>query len=158
MLLLSNLKTILAFLLLTILFSSCKISAPTVKSLEKVNFQRSGSTGFKAGTEAVIHNPNTVRIKLKDMNIVASINGKPIATIGKVEPILIKRNSDFSIPLTIEVNSLESVFSDFKSLLNLFSKEVDLEIKGNVKLRAFWFITRSFPLQYRQKVLLPQFK
>jgi hypothetical protein len=153
-----NFRILCIVMLLTVLYSSCKIYPPSLKSLDKLNIQRSGSTGFTAGTEAVIHNPNRVRIKLRDLNLVASINGKPLATIGKTNPVLIKGRADFTIPIVIEVASLESVFSDFKSLMSLLSKEVDLEVKGNVKLRAFGFLNRKFPLQYRQKVLLPQFK
>jgi hypothetical protein len=153
-----NLRGLVVFILLAVSFTSCKIYAPTLKSLDKVSIQRSGSTGFVAGTEAVIHNPNRVRISVKSMNLIASINGKPLATIGKTTPMLIKRNSDFSIPLSIEVVSLESVFGDFNSLLGLFSKEVVLQLKGTIKLRAFLFLKRNYAVEYKQKVTLPQFK
>jgi hypothetical protein len=139
-------------------FSSCKLSAPTLKSLNKVAFVASGSTGFKAGTDAVIHNPNPVRVKIKEMNLVALVNGKPVGTIGKMEPILIKRKSDFTVPLTIEIASLESIFKDFKSILGLLTKDVELEVKGNVKLRAFLFLRRNFTLQSKTKVALPEIK
>jgi hypothetical protein len=152
-----NLRLV-AYVLMTMLFSSCRIYAPTLKSLDKVNIQRNGSTGFIAATEAVIHNPNWVRIKLRDLNLVASMNGKPIATIGKTNPILIRHNADFTLPLSIEVASLESVFSNLNSLLGLFNKDVDLEVKGDVKLRAFGFLNRRFPLNFKQKVTLPQLK
>ena len=158
MLPLFSFRAIALSLLLSVLLASCRIYPPTVKSLGKLSVERSGSTGFNAGTEAVIHNPNWVRIKLKDLNLVASINGKPLATIGKTKPILIRHNADFTIPLSIEVASLESVFSDFKSIMSLMSKEVELEVKGNVKLRAFGFLNRKFPLQYKQLVRLPQLK
>ncbi|MES2620527.1 MAG: LEA type 2 family protein [Bacteroidota bacterium] len=154
-----SLRVAIPLLFLSLMFSSCKIYAPTLKSLDKVKVERSGSTGYIVSSEVVIHNPNRGRIVVKGLNLQVVMNNKSIASVGKKEDVIIKRNTDFSIPLHIEVKSLESVFSDFKSVLGMFKdREVDLALKGNVKLRAFCIIRRSFPLNYSQKVKLPLFK
>lgn len=154
-----SLQVIAPVILLCLFFSSCKIYAPTLRSLDKVKVERSGSTGYMVASEAVIHNPNRGRIVVKGLNLEVVVNNKSVASIGKQQDIIIKRNADFSIPLHIEIKSLESVFSDLKSVFGMFKdREVELVLKGNVKLRAFCIIRRSFPVNYSQKVKLPQFK
>ena len=146
-------------LLIVCSISSCKISAPTLKSLDKVKVERNGSTGYTVGTEAVIHNPNRGKIVVKGLYLDVEMGGKTLASIGKKDDIVIKRNADFSIPLLIEIKSVESIFSDFKSVFGMLKdKDVELSLKGNLKIKAFCILRRSFPINYKQKVKLPQFK
>ncbi len=148
---------ILGWLIISV--SSCKIYAPVLKSLDKIKVDRSGTTGFIIGTEAVINNPNRGRIRVKGLNLDVSINNKTIATVGKKTDILIKRGTDFTIPLSIEVKSIESVFSDFKSVLGMFKDmNAEVSLKGDIKLTAFCFLKYNFPVQYKQKVKLPKMK
>lgn len=152
-------KTTAVFVLLAFILSSCKVYPPVLKSLDKVKIERSGTTGFVIGTEAIINNPNRGRVRIKDLNLEVTINNKPVASIGKKTDILIKRNTDFSIPLSIEIKSIESVFSDFKSIFGMLKDmEAEVSLKGDIKLRAFCFLKYHFPVEYKQKVNLPKLK
>src|SRR5687768_8856624 len=110
-------RKFIGIILIAFSLSSCRIYAPTLKSLDKVKVERSGPTGYIIGTEAVIHNPNRGRIVVKGLNLDIKMNNKTLVSIGKKENIVIKRNTDFSIPLIMEVKSLESVFGDLKSII-----------------------------------------
>ena len=150
---------ITAAALLSMMISSCKVAPPVLKSLSNLKVERNGTTGLIVSSEAVIHNPNPVRLRLKDMKLDVAINDKTAASIGKKTNMLIKRNADFTVPFSVEIKSVESVFGDLKSIFGLLKgHEVSFSIKGNLKMRAYCFIRYNFPVQYKQQVKIPQLK
>ncbi len=147
-----------AFLALAL--SSCRIGVPTFQRMENLKFERVDGNGIKLGVDAVFHNPNFIKVKVSDIAVDVVMDKKLIGTLGEKDDIVVKRKSDFTIPLGIKIQPSGTLFEDLKTIFGalLSSKESELSIVGDIKMRTLCFIKYHVPIKWQQKVKLSQFK
>ena len=138
--------------------SSCKLSAPTFKTVENLKFERIGTRGLKLGADAVFYNPNRLKCSIKDIEVNVLINSKLVGVLGEKDDILIAKRSDFKIPLGISIKPEGSILDDLKTVWGIFTnKEADLSLVGQIKVKVLG-ITFPVPIKHQQKFNLGAIK
>ena len=84
---------------------------------------------FKANIS--VQNDNVYAIKLKQTDLVISIEDKALGTVTLAEKVLFKRKSDSTYPVKLKVNLADGAM--FTLLRNAFKQEVTLTINGTLK-------------------------
>ncbi|MFN8288324.1 MAG: hypothetical protein U0V74_16325 [Chitinophagales bacterium] len=153
-------KQLCFFALLLLALSSCKIGAPTFQRMENLKFERVDGNGIKLGVDAVFHNPNFIKVKVSDIAVDVVLDKKLIGTLGEKDDIIVKRKSDFTIPLGIKVQPGGTLFEDLQTIFGalLSSKESEISIVGDIKMRTLCFLKYHVPIRWQQKIKLSQFK
>ena len=99
--------------------------------------------------EAVFFNPNKVRMKLKAINIDVFVDGKKSAIVNQKFNALIKPQSEFTVPLEVQLS-----LKDISLLDTLFSllggKEYEIHFLGNVRVHVRG-IPIKVPVDYTEK-------
>lgn len=143
---------------LPVLLSSCKIYAPTFKSIENLRYERIDSRGFKLGAEAVFNNPNKVKCTIKDIEVNVVLDKKLIGVLGEKTDVEVIKASEFRIPLGIKIKPEGTILNDIKTLWDIFAdKESELFFVGKVKVKIFG-MTIGIPIKYERKFKLSEFK
>ncbi|HLP53089.1 MAG TPA: hypothetical protein VK154_19510 [Chitinophagales bacterium] len=148
---------LLAFAL-PVLLSSCKIYAPTFKSIDNIHYERLQANGFKLGAEAVFNNPNKIKCTIKDIEINVVLDDKLIGVLGEKTDVEVIKASEFRIPLGIKIKPDGTILNDIKTLWGIFAdKESDLYFVGKVKIRVMG-INIGIPIKYKRKFKLSEFR
>jgi len=134
-------RTIHIAILLVILLAGC---APKEQiTLRAINIKevQGASVNPILKADAVFFNPNSTRMRVKRIDIEVFIDGKKAASVDQHLSTLIKANSEFTVPLEIELNLKEVGFLD--TILSLFGgKQHDILFMGNMKVTV-----RGFPVK-----------
>ena len=122
---LSSLLTLLLFLSSCSLFQDIQIKnvtdfAPTFQDKQLL---------IKANVS--VQNDNLYAIKLKQSDLIISIDDKTLGNVTLAEKVIFKRKSDTSYPLKLKLNLADGAL--FTLLRNAFKKEVTITIKGTMK-------------------------
>ncbi len=149
---------IAAVALLSLTLSSCRISAPTFKTVDNLRFDKMNGSSVKVGADLVFYNPNPIRIKITDIAADVTIDKRQMGTIGEKSDIIIKRKSDFRVPLGLTIKPDGSLLDNLKTVFGFITdKEIELAIRGKIKLK-WLFIKREVPVNYMTKVKASQLK
>lgn len=150
-------KNLILLLFVVQLFSCSGPQEPVFKRVTNVSIDKiTGSTIYVSGS-ALFHNPNSVGGTLKDINIDVWANDTEVGKIAQPEDVLIKSNSEFTIPLKIDF-PLKKITKNQKGLLSsvldaVLNKKVTLDYKG-----AFTFailgVNVEVPIEYQEEVPL----
>ncbi len=102
--------------------------------------------------DAIFHNPNASRMRLKKIDIDVLVDGKKAARVDQKLNALIKANAEFTVPLEVQLNLKEVGLLD--TILSLFGgKKHDIQFVGSIKVVVNGFPIR-FPLDYKEQVKL----
>ncbi len=138
--------------------SSCKIYAPTFKTVENIRFDKMGGSGIKLGADLVFNNPNRIRVKVTDIAADVIVDKKLVGTIGEKSDIVIKQRSDFRVPLGITIKPEGSLLDNLKTIMGfLTDKELEMGIVGNIKLR-WLFVKKEIPIRFQSKIKASQLR
>ena len=146
-------RFIIKFLLLLLLAGSCVPKEQVVLrsvNIKEVSTGKDGNPLLKA--DAIFYNPNSSRMRLKSIDIDVWVDGKKAARVDQHLSALIKANSEFTIPLEVQLNLKEMGLLD--TILNLFGgKKYEVQFVGSIKVVVNGFPVR-FPLDYKEQVKL----
>ena len=78
-----------------------------------------------------VQNDNLYAIKLKQSDLIISIDDKTLGNVTLAEKVIFKRKSDESYPVKLKLNLADGAL--FTLLRNAFKKEVTITIKGTIK-------------------------
>jgi LEA14-like dessication related protein len=78
-----------------------------------------------------VQNDNLYAIKLKQSDLIISIDDKTLGNVTLAEKVIFKRKSDESYPVKLKLNLADGAL--FTLLRNAFKKEVTITIKGTMK-------------------------
>lgn len=135
-------KQLLLYALILAGLSSCKIQAPQFVKYENLKYESIGMSGFKLGTEVVFHNPNMLKFKIQNVGLDLYLDNKKMAAINEKREILVRRKSDFSIPISVTIKPEMSLLDGLKEIYKAFtSKEMDLRINGGVGVK--WLLWKK---------------
>jgi LEA14-like dessication related protein len=99
---------------------------------------------------AVFHNPNAVRGKLKRINVDIFVNGKKAASVNQELKTVIPANNDFTVPIEVKLAIKELGFMD--TILGMIGgKKFEVRYEGSLKLSYHGFPI-NVPVRYTDEV------
>jgi LEA14-like dessication related protein len=121
-----------------------------LKNIRDVVVDATSDPTLKAN--AVFFNPNNMRGKLKKIDVEIFINGKKAANVKQDFNAVIPANSEFSIPLIVNLNMKELGFMD--TILGMVGgKKFEVRYEGSIKLN-YRGIPVQVPVKYKDDVKL----
>jgi len=133
-------KLIILSTIFITLFSCSVNEKPQFIGLENIKVLESTSKFVTFTADAKFINSNDISGELKTDEIKVYVNNNEMATVSS-ESFKVPANKDFSIPLKTKVPT-DSLFSNknLSGLLgSLFSQEVKIQYKGDIKYKVFGF-------------------
>lgn len=102
-------KLIALPLILLIGMTACKKSyePPVFKNIKNIQLSKVKGGIVNMTADAILYNPNNVKVKLKGIEIDVFIKGKKVATMKESYSLKIEAFSDFSLPMTIALDISE---------------------------------------------------
>jgi LEA14-like dessication related protein len=138
--------------LLVFALPSCKVYPPVYKRVENFRLEHIDGNGFKVYGDLVLFNPNKMHVKLKDVLMNIELNGKHVATAGQKEPVPIKAQSEFAVPLNLVIRPEMSFKEGIQNIFHVIqTKEMDVTINGVIVIKAMG-VKLSIPIQQTEKV------
>lgn len=138
-----NTKMRMMIILSTIIlaFSSCSVKEkPVFLNVENIKVVESTSKYIAFTADALFLNPNDIGGELKTEEIKVFVNDNEMATVS-TKSFNVPAKKEFSIPLKANIPT-DSIFSNknLGGLLgSLFSKQLKVQYKGDIKYKVFGF-------------------
>ena len=115
----------------------------------KIEFNEIRDGNIIALADAVFLNPNNRGGKVKKVDISAFVEEKESAKVLRTEPFKVKPNSEFIIPLDLEIGFDELAKNFFTNLLSRKKeKSLPLRFKGHIWITVYG-ITKKVPIDYQ---------
>jgi len=147
-----------AFLLLLGLLSSCKTTAPSFRTIDNIRFEHLGLKGLKLGADAEFHNPNKIKCKIVKIEMNVVLDDKLIGILGEKADVVIKRKSDFTVPLGVLIKPEGTILEDIKTFYKILTdRPAELYLVGFIKVKLMG-IKFTVPVKYRQTLKRSDFK
>lgn len=131
---------------------SCAPKEPVVLRevhIRSVDLGKNGSSPILKA-DAIFYNPNKGSLRLKKIDLDILLNEKPAATIHQELNAAIKGQSEFTIPLEVQLSLNDAGLLD--TILSLFGgKKYDIRFTGKIKVRVGGFPV-SIPVDHRDEV------
>ena len=133
-------RLIVLSIILLIGMTSCKNNYQLVvfKSIENIQLSKVENGVVNMSAEVILNNPNSVKVKLRSIDIDLFLQDKKVAIIQEKYSLKIEPLSDFSLPVDIGFNISE--LGLLESILGFFQRkefEVHYVGKGKVTVRGF---------------------
>ncbi|HRI79642.1 MAG TPA: hypothetical protein PLR06_08905 [Cyclobacteriaceae bacterium] len=128
---------------LTVLLAGCVPKEQVVLrsiQINEIGPKPDGSALLKA--DAVFYNPNTTRMRLKEIDIEIFVDGKKAAEVDQELSSLIKAKSEFTIPLEVQLNLKEIGLLD-TILSFLGGKKHEIQFVGTLKMKVNGFPVKA---------------
>jgi len=146
------------FALLCAAFSSCKLSSPAFRTIDNIKFESIGTKGLKLGAQAQFHNGNPLKCKVVDIDMNVLVDEKLIGVLGEKTDVVIKKKSDFTVPLGVLIKPEGTILDDFKTLYKILTdRPTMLYLVGDVKVKMMG-LKFTVPIKYRQELKRSDFK
>ncbi len=142
---------ILSTLILTLVNCSVK-EKPIFLRVENIKVLESTSTHLMLSADAFFLNPNDIGGELRSDGIKVFVNDNEMAHVSS-ESFQVPAKKEFSIPLKASI-PVDSLFSDknLGGLIgSLFSKNLKVQYKGDIKYKAFG-ITYTYDVDETESV------
>lgn len=128
---------------------SCKPNEPLqLRQIKNVKVELNQEPFIRA--EAVIHNPNKMRVKLRKADVEVRVDGKHAASIQQDFNLIIPAESDFTLPLEVKVNLREMGFLD-TVLSVLGGRKFEVQYTGMLWL-TYNGVRIKLPVRHREEV------
>lgn len=138
----------IAWLALCALFSCTPDEPLQLRQIKNIKVELTREPLLRA--EAVIYNPNKMRVKLRKADIEVSIDGQRAATIQQDFNLFIPARSDFTLPLEVKVSLREMGFLD-TVLSVLGDKKFEVQYTGMLWL-SYKGVRLKLPVSHREEV------
>jgi LEA14-like dessication related protein len=115
---------------------SNQFKLPEYKRTNNVRFTTFSLSNVTLEADMYMYNPNPIGILLLESNTQIYLNDLLIGSSSQSKIVQINKNSEFKIPLVIQVPSSKITLSFLKSMIGSFkSGNVKMHIKGNCKVQ-----------------------
>ena len=99
---------------------------------------------------AIFYNPNSMRGKLKKIDVDIFVNGKKAASVNQQLKTVIPANNEFSVPIEVKLAMKELGFMD--TVLGMIGgKKFEVRYEGSLKLTYHGFPI-NVPVSYKDEV------
>jgi LEA14-like dessication related protein len=123
-----------------------------LRSLDNVELTAGLGSEPMLKADALFYNPNKIRLKVKGIKLEVFIDGKKTAFIDQKLRSTVKAESEFSIPLEVQLSLKE--IGLFNAIAGLFGgKKHELNYKGYIKVSVKGFPFK-IPVDYSKEVKL----
>jgi len=154
----NNGTSIFIFLLLWCALSSCKTTAPSFRTIDNIKFEHLGLKGLKLGADAEFHNPNRIKCKIVKIEMNVVLDDKLIGILGEKADVVIRKKSDFTVPLGVLIKPEGTVLEDIKTFYKILTdRPAELYLVGFIKVKIMG-IKFTVPIKYRQILKRSDFK
>ena len=145
------LKSLSFIILLTVVFASCsKPQGFEYRDLKNFKVNNWGFDRSNISMELVYFNPNSFGVDLKKVDCDLYLDNNFVGKFSLDTLMHITRNSEFSLPATMEVD-MRNIFKN--SVNMLFSREVLVGAKGSTRVgKGGIFVNVPFNYEGRHKV------
>lgn len=149
------LKSSYLFLIVVVIlaFTSCATSKEMeYKGFE--NFTVSGITSQpKMNVDVTLYNPNKIGATLKSMEFTVLVNDKPMGSGGIVEPIRVKKQTEFILPVecTTSLDKMGGLLAaGLKSYLG--EEKVPVGLEGAITIQKFYFFRKTYSFKFTDEL------
>ena len=154
----NNILLFAVFLLVWCSLSSCKTTAPSFKTVDNIRFERLDMKGLKLGADAQFHNPNHIKCKIVNIDMSVVLDDKLIGLLGEKADVVIKKKSDFTVPLGVLIKPEGTMLEDIKTFYKILTdRPAQLYLVGSIQVKMLG-ITFNVPIKYRQILKRSDFK
>jgi LEA14-like dessication related protein len=132
-----KLKGALIILSLSLLLSACSVyKSVDIGGVDKVDFKGMVDNKISLQLKVPIKNPNAYKLKITDMDLDVTINGKYLGKMKTSSDIIIPKKSDEVqiFPVDVHVKNMLGTMSMFYKLRKM--KNVEMQIEGTMKVKA----------------------
>jgi len=132
-----KLKSTLLLLSISILFNACSIyKSVDIGGVDNVDFKGMVDNKISLQLKVPIKNPNGYKLKITDMDLDVTINGKYLGKMKNSKTIIIPKKSDEVqiFPVDVHVKNMLTSMSMFYKLRKM--KSAEMQIVGTMKVKA----------------------
>jgi LEA14-like dessication related protein len=145
-------KRVLLFVLIAVALEACAPKEPVVLRevhIRSVDLGKDGKTPVLKA-DAILYNPNKGSLRLKEIDLDILLNDKSAARIDQKLNAQIKGQSEFTVPLEVQLALGDSGLLD--TLLNLFGgKKYNIRFTGKIKVSVGGFPVK-IPVEHRDEI------
>ncbi len=154
----SNIRLIFIFLAISGLLSSCKITAPSFRTVDNIQFEHLGLKGLKLSANAEFHNPNHIKCRIVDIDMNVLVDDRLIGVLGEKSDVIIQKKSDFTIALGVLIKPEGTMLEDAKTFYKILTdRPAQLYLVGTLRVKLLG-ITFNVPIKYRKILKRSDFK
>lgn len=141
------------FLLVILGMGACAPKEPVVlREVEIIQLSPGKDGNPILNANAILYNPNKGSLRLKEIDLDILLDGKSTARISQKMNALIKANSEFTVPLEVQLQLKDSGLLD--TLLSLLGgKKYEIQFVGKVKVSVGGFPVR-IPVNHKDEIRL----
>jgi LEA14-like dessication related protein len=138
------------FILFIIMLAGCQRPKEDIVLRQIKDIVVDATTDPMLKANAIFHNPNSVRGKLKRINVDIFVNGKKAASVNQELKTVIPANNDFTVPIEVKLAIKELGFMD--TILGMIGgKKFEVRYEGSLKLTYHGFPI-NVPVRYTDEV------
>jgi LEA14-like dessication related protein len=145
-------KQVLLFVLIVVAVQACAPKEPVVLRevhIRSVDLGKDGK-GPVLKADAILYNPNKGSLRLKEIDLNILLNEKPAARIDQKLNAQIKGQSEFTVPLEVQLSLSDSGLLD--TVLSLFGgKKYDVRFTGKIKVSVGGFPVK-IPVDHKDEI------
>ena len=135
-------KLRIVFFALVVLLSSCVPKEMIVfKDVKNLKLDQTDLENAILDGEAVFYNPNSSRMRLREINVEVFVDGKKSAYVDQKLSALARAKSDFTVPIKVQLSLKE--LGLMNTIMSLFGgKKYEIQYKGYLKVKVNGFPDR----------------
>ncbi|MDH3710396.1 MAG: LEA type 2 family protein, partial [Cyclobacteriaceae bacterium] len=104
------------------------------------------------GGEAILHNPNGIKVTVKEIDISVTVNEKAVGKVNQTGEIEVPANAEFEVPLVVDFAPNDVYDNLLSGLMTIISKgQLEVHYKGFIKMKAAG-ITFKVPIDHQDEV------
>jgi len=146
------LKVIL-FSIITILLSGCGVKSLELKKINSVNYTTNDAGNKQVQANVTFYNPNKAKFLISDIDVDVLLGDKFLGKLKAPDSFVVEKESEFSTDFYIDIEPTALIKSGVVLLKALAIGEIELTLKGNIKVKYFIF-DRNIPIQHVERVKL----
>lgn len=149
-------KLLIIFTLLAL--TNCQVKdKPEFKEIKNVSVDKISSKNVTVIAEAVFYNPNDIGYELVGSEVTVYVNNKAVGKTNQQKNIIIKSNSDFEVPFSVDF-ALKDIMDESENLLtsiikNAINRKIDIAFDGKITLKKAG-ISFDVPFKHEQEIKL----
>jgi len=138
-----------SLLILLVVTNSCKPKENIVlRNVRDIVIDANTEPTLKA--QAILYNPNNIRIKLREVEIDVYVNGKKSGRIDQELKIVIPAEAEFTVPLEVKLNMKEMGLLD--TIFGMIGgKKLKVEYKGSIRV-TYKGLSIRVPVNHQSEV------
>jgi LEA14-like dessication related protein len=144
-------KRILLFVLIVIAVNACAPKEPVLLRevhIRSVDLGKDGKNPVLKA-DAILYNPNKGSLRLKEIDLDILLNEKPAARIDQKLNAQIKGQSEFTVPLEVQLSLGDGLLD---TILSLFGgKKYEIRFTGKIKVSVVGFPVK-IPVEHRDEI------